>query len=131
MAVITYIAARSLVAGHTAGDEYAIEIPFSRWDRVAKREAETIRTLSGNSFTRLHRIDTSYDAGTVPVDDTALINQMREFLASVAGGEEFTVDPLGTIAAPDQEFAVEIEGDPTESRQQNFWFSFQFRVRAL
>ena len=131
MAVITYIARRSLVSGHVEGDEYAIEIPFNQWDDAPEKEESGVVTLSGKPYDRLHRIDMFYDAGTVPVDDKILIAQMREFLYSVYGGEEFTVDPLGTIAAPDQGYAVKLKGKHKETRTQNTYFSFSFRVRAV
>lgn len=126
MAVITYTAKRSLVAGHTAGEEYSINIPLTQWDRSTRRVMDTSRALSGMGYTRLHRVDEFYSVATIPINSETQIQRMREFLASVSGGEGFSIDPYGT----GEVFQCSLEDDPAESRIAMTYFSFSFQVRT-
>lgn len=128
MAHIVYTAKRSIIDAHSAETEYEFEIDLGKFDRSTKREQETSSSLVGVRFTVLHRIDVFYSATTAPVNSSSDIDQMREFLDSVAGGEEFTIDPMGTILTPDNPRTLTIDGDYTESQvgeSQYYTFSFK------
>ena len=129
MAHIVYTAKRSVIDSHSIYTEYEFEVALNKFDRSAKREQETAASLSGVRFTVLHRIDLFFDVSTVPINDGSVIDQMREFLDSVAGGEEFYLDVYGTIAAPDAPKTLVIDGDYTENMVDiSGFYSFSFKV---
>jgi hypothetical protein len=123
MATITYTAKRSVISGHTAGTVYDIEIDFAKFDPSKERHIETAVSLSGNTQTRLHRIDNLYDIETDSIPE-ALQPQVEEFFDSVAGGELFTIDLFGVT------YIVRITDDPKFTRAATTRrFSYSFRVR--
>jgi len=130
MAVITYTAKDrgDLMAGHSAGTEYTLEIPLTKWDRDFKDEARTTRSLSGTPHTVFHRTDRIYRFATVSTDNTNLINSLREFASSVAAGETFTLDPYGSIASPDEALLVTMHRRLDERREHQTAFSFSGQV---
>lgn len=107
MALITYTAKRSLISGHTTGEEYTIELPLSDWTPSSEPVTEKADALSGKRFTTLSRIEKSWSAASIPTDDAAILSQMEEFLDSVAGGEVFIINPFGG-----QDYTCEIDGKP-------------------
>lgn len=128
MAVIKYFAKRSLASGHSAGTEYSIEIGFTQYESNRKRQINESKSLSGRTFTTLHRVDLSYQIQTVPTDNATTIEQLIEFMASVEGGETFQIDEKGTIASPDAFYSFKLKGDfktPRVGRKDRFSISFE------
>lgn len=124
MADITYTAEREIASGHTQGTQYTITIPLARWDRSPRTEKNTVRSLSGRTMTRRLNTVVFYDITTSPTDDATQIAHMREFLASVNGGETFTINPFGGGA-----ISLKLDGDHREGRQGTTDFiSFAFKV---
>jgi hypothetical protein len=99
MAVFTYTAKRSVVAGHTVGAEYSLEIsiqPSPRAREIVKTEQ---RSRGGATETIYHRADVTRQITLRPIRASELA-AVHEFLDSVEGGESFGFDMYGTIAAP-------------------------------
>lgn len=121
MAVINYTAKRNVTGGRTIGNSYNLTLNFVRFTRKPKRHVNTAKSLSGREFTTLHRLDQFYDAQTAPESDSSTLDQTREFLDSVAGGEVFQIDSAD----------YKIDGDPQESLVEiSGYYSFSFRVIA-
>lgn len=133
MAVFTYIAKDrgSLATGHSAETEYSIEIPLSKWDESNEKEESVNKSLSGTRFSVLHRIDRGASFKTVSTDDQTLIEGLTEMLDSVAAGEEFSIDPYGTIASPGTEIPVVIDGNFRKERVLETEFSFSAKVEFI
>lgn len=128
MATITFYATRSLVPGHSEGDEVSFQVPLRRADRSPKRVVREAQSLSGRRVTRLMHRENEQSFQTPPFKDDALKAQMIEFLDSVAGGEAWTLDIYGTDADPDDLRSYIIKGDYRESRVDitGFWqYSWQ------
>jgi len=88
------------------------------------------RSLDGSTETVLHRIDVIYNIGIAPTRGTVTRDKMREFAASVAAGESFVLDALGTEAAPVD--AVTVSMAPNSYRETYLGdsiFSYSFKVR--
>lgn len=132
MTAITYTALRDLAPGHTAGTEYTIDVPMSAADRERKPNRTRHRSLSGVSEHYVHHRDVLWHFTTEPLP-AAEYAQVREFLASVDGGEAFTIDPYGTTASPDAPFAAELEseGHRDDRHGSANVFSASFSVRAI
>jgi len=132
MSAITYTAKRNISDGRSALTEYSFEVPLLNFDREPLRKKSVSASLSGIRHTVLHRIDNFYKIKTAPIKNTTLLNQMREFIDSVAAGETFTIDAFGTIAAPNNPLSFEIDGDYSESLVEiSGFYSFSFRVINL
>lgn len=128
MATITFTASRSLIPGHTLGDQIAFEAPLRTADRSPRRMTREAQSLSGRRMTRLMHRENQQNFSTPPFKDDALKAQMIEFLDSVAGGETWTLDVYGTEAIPDDPRAYIIQGDYNETRVDitGFWqYSWQ------
>ena len=105
---------------------------MQQYDRKPIIKARESRALSGATETVLERIDYEYTFATVPPQDSALQAKFREFMASVAGGETFTIDPLGTEATPDNPITVQlIPNTYSERREAVLYFSYLFRAREV
>ncbi len=134
MAAITYTAKRSLMDGHVAGQSYEFEVLLSDWTPDSDPETSSSTSLSGRKFTTLHRIEKSFSAQTIPVDklgdEAELANQIAEWRDSVAAGEAFTIDPLGTLG--DDPLEVELDGKVRESLYNSVgYYTYSFKVRRL
>ena len=124
---INWTPSRALVG---AGSDGKIELNLQQYDRKPKVISRETRSLSGATETVLHRIDYETTVKTVPTADAALQGKMREFVASVAAGENFTFDALGTEASPDNAISVNmIPNTYTESRESVLYFSYSFKIR--
>lgn len=129
MAVISYIAKRNISGGRLDGVNYLIEIPLTDFTRSVKRHGSQSTSLSGIKFETFHRIDVSRQVKTVPIKDVDLLDQMREFLDSCAGGEVFTIDLLGTPAEPDNPIPLTLDGDYSEALVDlSGFYSFSFKA---
>lgn len=126
MGTITYTAQRSLVSGHTAGTEYALEVPFEEWTPQSQPNTDETESLSGRVFTTLHRIDKMWRVGIMETEDQAVLDQMEEFFDSVAAGEVFTINALGTPRV------VKIQGAPSWNRTSTIpHYAATFTVRKV
>lgn len=126
---INWTPTRALVG---AGSDGKIEISLQRFDREMKTIAKESRALDGTTETTLHRIDFTSPVQTVPTSDAALKAKFREFASSVAAGETFTFDALGTEASPDNAINVAmVMGTYKENRESVLYFSYSFKVREL
>ncbi|EDM47749.1 hypothetical protein [Marinobacter algicola] len=125
MATITFIAERSLVSGHVAGDQIIFEVPLSKSsaNRSPRRAVEETKSLSGRRMTRLMHRENLRNLQTPPFNDDALKAQIVEFLDSVVAGEAWTLDLFGTPDAPDSPQTFIIQGDYRETfvDQTGFW----------
>lgn len=132
MATITYTAIDrgDLIGDHSELTEYSFDVPLSRFQKSTKRKQSTSPSLSGRRITTLQRLDTFFNVSTVETEDDETINSMREFLSSVAAGEQFTLDPFGSILTPDNPFTVKIDGNFSEDLNI-VSYSFAFRVIKL
>lgn len=118
MGCITYIAVDrgNLVAGHSAGTEYHIDIDFERYDPSYSKKASNTTSIGGRRFVRYHRTEKRGDFSTIWVDDVNLHAQFIEFMDSVYGGQEFIVDPYGTYLSPVEPMDATIVGDINVTR---------------
>ena len=130
MAVFTYIAKDrgSLVSGHSDGTEYSIEIELAEWLPTNNKEESVTRPIDGPKFTVLHRIERGFNFKTVSTEDQTIIDGLIEMFDSVAAGEEFSIDPYGSIAVPDESFDVSIDGNYRQTREFQVEFSFSAKV---
>lgn len=121
MAVITYTALRNISGGRTYGNSYFFTLPLVRADRKTTRQISTAVSLSGRRFTNFHRLDIGFTGQSAPIDDANLIDQVKEFLDSCAGGEIFDVDGTNFVLDGDySQTLVDISG----------FYSFTFSVVA-
>lgn len=90
------------IQGYKRGSGQSYDIEFGA--RVATRSTRIYskphRSIGGQLETLLHRHEVQWQITTSNLTDTEL-EQFREFLYSVEGGESFTFDRDGTIAVPD------------------------------
>lgn len=133
MASITYTAKRKLASGHSANSVYAFDIGLAAQDYSTKQNRTRHKSIGGQSETWLQSIDEFYDVKAEPLDiSDARLAYMREFLASVADGSEFTIDFDGTVAAPVSPISFELDSDGyKESRSSVRYLSHSFKVRAV
>lgn len=133
MAVITYEAVDRgrLVAGHSAGTSYSIEIPLSEWNESVKEQKSVVRSLSGVKHTILHNRIYFYQFKTVSTDNVSTILSLDEFFSSVAGGETFTIDPYGTIATPQTDISLTIDGTHNTQRVNQTEFTYSAKAEAV
>jgi len=113
------------------GESYSLEIGV-RSDRSAKVNRNVQQPLGGGApEVLLHRRDTVIAVTTGYITE-AQIAQWREFLASVEGGETFTIDLLGTVAVPVDPLSVMLESEEyTEMRvgdSESYQLSFSVRL---
>jgi len=129
MAAITYTAIDrgDLITGHSELTEYSFDVPVEQFQKNTRREQSTVSSLSGRRVTTLHRLDTTFTVSTVETDDQTSIDNMREFLSSVAAGEEFTIDVFGSVLTPDNPITFKLDGDYGE-RLNIISYSFNFKV---
>lgn len=134
MSVITYIAKRNVMPSHTEGNEYIIEVPMVAIDRRVNAIRYTHKSLTGVRETWLHRLDKLVDLTTkyLAPGDLVTPDHLREFLESVAGGEEFTIDLYGTINNPRNPLSAVMESanyrEQRRSTTDEIAFSFQIEV---
>lgn len=121
-----------LISGHTAGTEYSFDVPLKTFNRSIKRKQNSAVSLSGRRITTLHHIKNTYTVETIPLNGATDLANMREFLTSVVGGEQFTIDAYGTVATPNNQQEVILIGDINENLVDvTGFYSFSFRVEAV
>lgn len=117
MSAITYIAKDrgDLISGHSAETEYSFDLYFAEFQGSITRKENTITSLSGVRITTLHHLERTYSVVTSPSASSTILNNIREFLSSVAAGEEFTVDVYGSTLTPDSPETFKIMGSYSET----------------
>lgn len=108
MTSVTYVARRSLVAGHTINTSYSlrlhvVDMPVSR--NVNKTKNESLNHTSETIRLGAYEV---YDV-ELAIADSATAANIKEFLDSVEDGQEFTFDPYGLPNAPHNPLEAEIE----------------------
>lgn len=134
MANITYFAVDrgKLISGHSEGTEYNLDVPISNFQESTRRKQKTITSLSGQNTTILHHIIRRASVSTSPSEETAVIDGMREFLDSVAGGEVFQIDLYGSSATPLDPKNYRLEGNYSESLVDiTGFYKFSFKVKEV
>ncbi len=132
MAVIIYTAKRGLVAGHTAGQPYELEVGIGGVSPSFNREENTLTTLSGKDFTTFYRTEERDSFSTVAIDDVALLAQLREFVMSVAAGEPFTMDLMGDPGSPVAPVSYKLRGNPSKRLVNSAGFySYSWQVKVF
>lgn len=127
MIIIQYEAARDLVPGREAGEFVQIELPVVRRDRRTTTRAARHEALDGTQAVRHHNTKVFYSI-TTGTQGEAGAEVVREFLASVAAGEQFTFSPTETAEGA----LYVLSGEPSEARVGNFEnFRFTFEVREI
>jgi hypothetical protein len=94
MGTFVYTARRSLMAGHVVGNTYVIEIGAQSSPRRRRVEKSVVRAKGGAMEVLRHYADTERAVTFEPVAGVQL-DQLREFLDSVEGGEQFQADIYG------------------------------------
>jgi len=121
------------IVGYKRGlnQSYSLEIGATG-DRNAKVTRNVQQPMGGGApEVLLHRRETLIQITTGYISE-AQIAQWREFLASVEGGETFTIDLLGTVAAPVEPLSAMLESEEyTEMRvgdSSSYQLSFSVRI---
>lgn len=109
MANFAYTAKRKLTSGTTYGDAKSIDIDLQRWDPTTEPVKDSLTALSGKRTATLHRLEVLHEVQSDYIE-SADKAKWDEFAASVAAGETFTFDALGTDASPDSPVSVTLEG---------------------
>jgi hypothetical protein len=92
--IITYVARRSLIAGHVAGTEYVLTVDTTALVRTTKAEKVTQRALGGAAETLYFRTDREWSITFAPLRGLQLA-ALIEFLDSTERGETFRMTLLG------------------------------------
>lgn len=98
MALVTYIARRSLVSGHVLDENYSLRLSMTpASERSVQDLKNPQRSLAGNTETQFFGQVQNWSVQLAPcgLQDADLI---REFLDSTADGQSFLFDPYGTEA---------------------------------
>lgn len=135
--VIEAAGANITLQGHVRGLNQLATLEFGVQE--AQRRVAVQRTskpaIGGAMETILKRRDELWQVTTDFIAEADL-PQWREFLASVEGGESFTLDPYGTVAAPVLPLVVSLESsDYTEQRLAGRFasrlYTFDFDARVV
>lgn len=131
MTAIVYTAQRNLITGHTAGTEYSLDVDMTDIDPGDETESDEHVALDGSTETVFNRIDEIWGFTTIPLDIAAMA-EVREFLNSHVSGEPFTIDPYGTVAAPDNPITVKLTSKNHRPRRVGLsHYQYSFQVRKL
>jgi len=122
------------IVGYKRGLDQSYNIEISvMGDRKVKVIRDAQQPMGGGApEVLLHRRETLIQITTGYISE-AQIAQWREFLASVEGGETFTLDLLGTVAAPDDPVSAMLASEEyTETRVgDSSSYQISFSVRLL
>lgn len=133
MAVFSYTAVDrgDLAAGHSAGTSYQIEIPLTDWSPSDREKKVVRRSLSGIPHQILHHRTKLFRFATLATDDATLLAHLEELFSSVAGGEPFSIDVLGTIASPNNPINVVMSGSVSSPRSNQTELSYRGQVERI
>jgi len=128
---ITYNAKRSLVAGHTLGDEYTLVLGAQTINPRRRRNAKRVEALDDSSETDLYGINKMWFITTTELRGTEEL-EFLEFWESVAAGEFFQFDPYATTVEVSPRTCELIGDDLNPVRLgTSDMFSYPFRVREI
>ena len=107
MGAVTYTAKRSLIAGHTAGAQYSLDLRIVEGGLGVGRKVgtEQQRTLSDKTETLYYFGKTRWNVAVLVLNATERA-ALAEFLHSVEAGESFVFSPYGTVAAMGTTYTV-------------------------
>ncbi|KKK90084.1 hypothetical protein LCGC14_2726630 [marine sediment metagenome] len=134
MGVLTYIAKRNIIGGHTLGLEYKIETALQVIDESAKPKGTSREMLDD---TIEYELDSMPDLVMVTSDEVLEADKLlwKEFTTSVAARELFQIDLTGTIASPGTALDCIIEKGagyhPRRSQAGVQQYKFSFTVRLV
>ena len=140
MSAITYIAKRALISGHSVDVSYDMDVDMGVIDLGDVSLSDKAHVaLAGHTEGLFYAVQTEYTLQTVALGDDANgdFAQMREFIQSVFGSAEFTFDPHGTIASPDNPLTVVLVpgsntytrvGPTAQTASPTFKVAFKIRV---
>jgi len=87
---IVYIARRSLITGHVAGNEYTLSIDTTTRTRSRRVEKVQQKTLSGRHETLWFHGERLWNVTFEPIQGSAIL-ALQEFLDSTESGEQFSM----------------------------------------
>jgi hypothetical protein len=113
------------------GQSYNLESSFERGERGVKFERSRQQPIGGGApEVLLHRTEVTHKFLTDILTEGELA-QWREFLASVAAGEIFTIDRYGTIASPVEPKQAMLDDDSYDEQRlggQLYRIGFSARI---
>lgn len=122
------------ITGHKRGygQSYSIDFEASAVDPTDTDTKNRVITWGGRAESILLRQERSWMLRTLPLAAAAQA-QWREFLASVAASEEFTLDPLGTLASPVAPFQAELLTSTHAPKRVGVsaYVTYDFKAREL
>lgn len=126
----TYIAKRSIIAGHSAGSQYTISFELSDFRRSSSINGKTTTTIDGSEVTVINHDVVLLDISSVIIEDTGTpdVFWMREFLDSVKGKETFTLDDG---SGPISVVLNDIKNPYREDRLSPTAYRYSFAARVL
>ena len=100
MTAVVYTAKRSVIAGHSSGTSYSLNVRVVEGGLTISRKvgSEVQRTLSDKTETLYYFGKTAWSVSVMPIGSSELA-ALQEFLHSVEAQETFTFSPYGTAAA--------------------------------
>lgn len=131
MTAITYTAKDrgDLISGHSAETQYTFDLFLQEYQGSTTRQQNTQKSLSGNRVTTLHHLERTFSVVTSPTASSTIIQNIREFLSSVAGGESFTLDVYGFALSPADPQTFKLDGNYSESLNTTTnETTFEFRI---
>lgn len=101
MTAVTYVAKRSVIAGHSAGTEYGLNLRIAEGGlQVARKVGSTVqRSLSDRTETLYFYGKATYSLIAIAAGATERA-ALEEFLHSTEAQEAFAFSPYGTVASP-------------------------------
>lgn len=128
MTAVTYTASRGLIAGHTQGEQYTLNINASRYlpfdddDGHQLITESDIQTVITGSYT-IHRFT------TIPMKQAAML-AVREFLLSANTGSAILLDINGTAETPDNptNAILKFKKSIKPSQPAHGFFVFDFEI---
>lgn len=133
MSVVTYTAVDRgrLVSGHSELTEYSFEMPVSSVSMSAQNQGTVQKSLSGKRFHTLHNIERSTSLTTIlihRIQESDVIDQIEEFLSSVAAGETFQIDLYGSLAFPGNVSTYAVDGPHSTEIVDSVYLQYSFNV---
>lgn len=100
MTAVVYTAKRSVIAGHSSGSSYSLDLRVAEGGLTISRKvgSEVQRTISDKTETLYYFGKTAWSVSVMPIGSSELA-ALQEFLHSVEAQETFTFSPYGTVSA--------------------------------
>lgn len=100
MGYVTYLAERELQVGVIGGQSVTLTLGFGRAQRGIEWVGSRAVSLNGWNESVTDRVDKIWRVATTYHLDSER-DDIAQFLASVIGGQRFSIDFEGTVASPD------------------------------